>query len=621
MAGDIIHFNTMNQLELSELETSENHRATKELNAEVIEENISTIIGTLNNADLLLSLRFGTPPLVSGDSPHVSEFDPGNRATTATAAIGNRRHCRRRPPPHPFCCLYLLEGRIEAVDSDGHLRPYPSSLGGTKWKGSRAREGNGYKLWYSGSSKARNGVGVMVVRRLKDDVVRVTRRSDRIMAISVVIDGEAVNVISAYASQMGLSDADKKRFWDALDELVRECPADERLIIGGDLNGHTELQRMDMQGKRRHKREAIGRPRILWKNLKGEAVETFRANVSKKLSALKDVMSARNANQMWNTFTDVIRDVAKDSLGVASKSARTYSTYRESWWFCEEVQTKVAMKQSRFKELLACRDGILEDIDLDKERYKAAKREAKIAVAHAKDEAYEDLYKKLDSKEGANDIYKIAKAREKEMGYRKHDIVLITELAEGLNNKIERWREALEDNGLRVSREKTEYLRCDFGRYEVAHQEVDIRIGDRILQPNESFRYLRSVIHRSGRIYEDFAHRIGVGWMKWRAASSVLCDRRIPLKLKRKFYRVAIRPAMLAELDVDSIIDKMREGRLRWFGHVRRRPQSVPVRRVEAMLVEGSRRRGRPRLRWEDRLKQEMKELLLSNDMTSDRNA
>ncbi|GJR23059.1 putative RNA-directed DNA polymerase, eukaryota, reverse transcriptase zinc-binding domain protein [Tanacetum coccineum] len=52
-----------------------------------------------------------------------------------------------------------------------------------------------------------------------------------------------------------------------------------------------------------------------------------------------------------------------------------------------------------------------------------------------------------------------------------------------------------------------------------------------------------------------------------------------------------------------------------------RRPQTAPVRRVEDMLVEGSRRRGRPKLRWKDRLKQDMKELLLSKDMTSDRNA
>nr|GEY58228.1 protein RAE1 [Tanacetum cinerariifolium] len=36
-----------------------------------------------------------------------------------------------------------------------------------------------------------------------------------------------------------------------------------------------------------------------------------------------------------------------------------------------------------------------------------------VAIARAKDKAYEDLYKKLDSKEEENDIYKIAKARER----------------------------------------------------------------------------------------------------------------------------------------------------------------------------------------------------------------
>ncbi|GJX76840.1 putative cytochrome P450 [Tanacetum coccineum] len=76
-----------------------------------------------------------------------------------------------------------------------------------------------------------------------------------------------------------------------------------------------------------------------------------------------------------------------------------------------------------------------------------------------------------------------------------------------------------------------------------------------------------------------------------------------------------------AELEVETIINKMREGRLRWFGHVRRRPQSAPpVRRVEDLVVDGVRRRGRPKLKWEDRVKHDLKELLLSENMTSDRN-
>ncbi|GKF66251.1 retrovirus-related pol polyprotein LINE-1, partial [Tanacetum coccineum] len=35
------------------------------------------------------------------------------------------------------------------------------------------------------------------------------------------------------------------------------------------------------------------------------------------------------------------------------------------------------------------------------------------------------------------------------------DIVLVSKSAEGLNNRLENWREALEDNGLRINREKT----------------------------------------------------------------------------------------------------------------------------------------------------------------------
>nr|GEY35656.1 hypothetical protein [Tanacetum cinerariifolium] len=301
--------------------------------------------------------------------------------------------------------------RIEAVLCDGHLRLCPSGLGG----GSRTREGNGYKLWYSGSKTVKNGVGVILAARLKDKVVQVTRRGDRIMAISIVIDGETVNVVSAYAPQVGLSDAVKKSLWDALDEFVRECPSDHRLIIEGNLNGHIGAAADGYAGvhggfdygARNEKGRTIlefatahdlvvansffkkKRPRILWKNLNRDAIETFRATVSEKLSTLGEDLSASDAYQMWNTLAHCIKDAAKDFVGVTRESSRTHSSHRESWWFSEE------------------------DRAMEKDRYKVAKREAKTIVAQAKDKAYKDLYKKLDSKEGANDIYRIAKARER----------------------------------------------------------------------------------------------------------------------------------------------------------------------------------------------------------------
>ena len=40
-------------------------------------------------------------------------------------------------------------------------------------------------------------------------------------------------------------------------------------------------------------------------------------------------------------------------------------------------------------------------------------------------------------------------------------------------------------------------------------------------------------------------YRLKAGWEKWRSATGVLCERRIPIKLKRTFYRSVIRPSML----------------------------------------------------------------------------
>ncbi|XP_071728136.1 uncharacterized protein [Rutidosis leptorrhynchoides] len=92
-----------------------------------------------------------------------------------------------------------------------------------------------------------------------------------------------------------------------------------------------------------------------------------------------------------------------------------------------------------------------------------------------------------------------------------------------LNRRLEQWRVALENNGLQISRQKMEYLRGDFdGNDDEQDDGVNICIGDQILRPQTSFRYLGSMLHKSGRIDEDVSHRIKVGWVKWRAATGGL---------------------------------------------------------------------------------------------------
>ena len=78
--------------------------------------------------------------------------------------------------------------------------------------GDKTKEVEGYKLWYLGSTKARNGVGILVKKELVDFVVEAKRKSDRIMAIKVLVRSEIINVVSMYAPQIGLLDNIKKLF-------------------------------------------------------------------------------------------------------------------------------------------------------------------------------------------------------------------------------------------------------------------------------------------------------------------------------------------------------------------------------------------------------------------------
>jgi len=85
--------------------------------------------------------------------------------------------------------------------------------------GAKAQEIYGYKLQYSWRIRARNGVDILVDEELVDQVIEVRRKSDHIILIKLV-GVEILNVISAYASQIGLTDDIKREFWEELQEVM-----------------------------------------------------------------------------------------------------------------------------------------------------------------------------------------------------------------------------------------------------------------------------------------------------------------------------------------------------------------------------------------------------------------
>ena len=51
----------------------------------------------------------------------------------------------------------------------------------------------------------------------------------------------------------------------------------------------------------------------------------------------------------------------------------------------------------------------------------------------------------------------------------------------------------------------------------------------------------------------DVTHQIQAGLLKWRAPISVLCDKKFPNRLKGKFYRAIIRPALSYGIECEPI--------------------------------------------------------------------
>ncbi|KAI5100145.1 hypothetical protein C0J45_9131 [Silurus meridionalis] len=86
--------------------------------------------------------------------------------------------------------------------------------------------------------RKRNGVGVILKEEYSKSVVEVKRVSDRVMNVKLEVEGVMINVISAYAPQVGCEMEEKERFWSEFDEVVDGVPRKERLVIGADFNGH-----------------------------------------------------------------------------------------------------------------------------------------------------------------------------------------------------------------------------------------------------------------------------------------------------------------------------------------------------------------------------------------------
>ena len=181
---------------------------------------------------------------------------------------------------------------------------------------------------------------------------------------------------------------------------------------------------------------------------------------------------------------------------------------------------------------------------------------------------------------------------------------------------------------MKVNRLKTEYLCINGG-----NDDETAKMEDTKVPRVKKFKYLGSTVQESGGCEREVKKRVQAGWNGWRRVSGIICDRRLPARVKGKVYSSVVRPAMVYGLEtvavtkkqveemevaemkmlrfamgvtrkdkirnehirstvkVERLGMKMREGRLRWYGHVIRRNQEYVGRKMMEMELPGKRKR------------------------------
>ena len=128
------------------------------------------------------------------------------------------------------------------------------------------------------------------------------------------------------------------------------------------------------------------------------------------------------------------------------------------------------------------------------------------------------------------------------------DIVICEETREEVERRLKSWKYALERRGMKVSRSKTEYLYINGG-----NDDETVKMEDTKVPRVKEFKYLGSTVQESGSCERKVKKRVQAGWNGWRRVSRVICDRRLPARVKGKVYSSVVRPAMVYGLETVAV--------------------------------------------------------------------
>ncbi|XP_070049525.1 uncharacterized protein [Nicotiana tomentosiformis] len=261
----------------------------------------------------------------------------------------------------------------------------------TRWVGSRAKDADGYKLWYSGVQKGgygevhggfgfrkRNGGGTSLLDFAKAFGLVIAnsnfpKRERHLVTFQNVVAKTQIDYLLLRRGNRGLCKDCKV--------IPGEILAMQHSLLVMDVNIMLNMRKMSTRGS----------PKIRWGALTKDKAQELEG----RLSAMGAWMSSGDTSTMWSATTDCIREAAREVLGV---STGVSGGHKGDWWWNEVVQGKMEAKKAAYLKLV-------ESIDEKErrawmERYKTTRKEAKLAVTEAKTAAYGRMYEELGKKAG-----------------------------------------------------------------------------------------------------------------------------------------------------------------------------------------------------------------------------
>jgi hypothetical protein len=216
------------------------------------------------------------------------------------------------------------------------------------------------------------------------------------------------------------------------------------------------------------------------------------------------------------------------------------------------------------------------------------------------------------------------------------DVALVTTSVEDMEIQLNLLNQESKKIGLKIHKGKTKYM-TNFDTNETLEIENDM------IEKVDSYKYLGKTVKMKDNTREEVLLRTKAGWSCFGRYRDILCDKKIPLSLRSRMYNQCVLPTMTygaeawsttketeqmlittqramerqmlhislrdkirhseirKKTKVKDILEKIKEAKWRWAGHVARRQDNRWTKRItEWQPRTGKRRRGRQKRRWRD---------------------